>query len=359
MLVPFLCAPTLRDVVVVLAVVVGAASAEFQIQELNDKEFGIARGAGCPPIISFQSKKATVSASTVAINRKNCTGGSIVLNKNPSLGGNLLTTRLRNNTHRGTSYEGVIMAGNLTCPESSVALAEGTYFQLFEPDKNLTVNFASVYAAQGGSKSPLAMNSTADFTFLPGVDYLVIGSQCLYSRNSTKDGAMCFPSSATVYLESGETTTMAKLSIGDSVLVAKDTYSPVFLWTHADAAHTSTDYITISTSTTSLTLTAGHHVYLAGKSGHSVEARHVRVGDLVSTTSSFDGEPVTSIKRGVLASGLYNPQTLHGSIVVDDMVVSTYTSAVPPRIAHAALAPLRVAYRAFSAIGAAAGKTEL
>jgi hypothetical protein len=48
--------------------------------------------------------------------------------------------------------------------------------------------------------------------------------------------------------------------------------------------------------------------------------------------------------RGV---GLYNPQTLHGDIVVDGVRASTYTEAVDPVFAHAVLAPVRAVYRWF------------
>jgi len=39
--------------------------------------------------------------------------------------------------------------------------------------------------------------------------------------------------------------------------------------------------------------------------------------------------------------GLYNPHTLDGDITVDGVVVSTWTAAVPPAVASAALSPLR------------------
>jgi hypothetical protein len=48
----------------------------------------------------------------------------------------------------------------------------------------------------------------------------------------------------------------------------------------------------------------------------------------------------------VLATGLYNPQTLQGDVVVDNVRASTYTTAVEPAFAHAVLTPLRAAYSA-------------
>jgi Hint module len=346
-------------VLIALALFFSAARAEFRIKALNKKEFGFVRGAEtCPPVFFLDAESDVVPASAIAINRKPCAGAALTLKKNPATGGNLLTALLRGNQRRGVSYEGTIGAGNLTCAEASVGLVDGTYFQFFQPLNTLTVNFASVFADEGGSQSALATNSTADFQFLEANDYLVVSSQCLYSRQANDDGSSCFPATATVALQHGSFSTMDMLSIGDSVLVAKDTYSPVFMWTHRDGSHKSTNYITLATAAASLTLTPGHHVHLASSS-RTIEARHVRVGDVVLTTANSGGEPIISIKRGVQASGLYNPQTLDGRIVVDGIQVSTYTSAIRPDIAHAALAPLRLAYRAFAATGAFADKPEL
>ena len=50
--------------------------------------------------------------------------------------------------------------------------------------------------------------------------------------------------------------------------------------------------------------------------------------------------------RSARKTGLYNPHTLHGDIVVDGVLTSTYTAAFSPTLAHVALAPLRALYRA-------------
>lgn len=51
-------------------------------------------------------------------------------------------------------------------------------------------------------------------------------------------------------------------------------------------------------------------------------------------------EKAVSVRK-VEKEGLYNPQTVHGDIVVDGIVASVYTEAVQPRVAHAMLAPMR------------------
>jgi Hint module len=46
----------------------------------------------------------------------------------------------------------------------------------------------------------------------------------------------------------------------------------------------------------------------------------------------------------VWREGLFNPQTLHGDVVVDGLRASSYTTAVEPAVAHRLLWPLRVLF---------------
>lgn len=158
----------------------------------------------------------------------------------------------------------------------------------------------------------------------------------------------CFPSDATVQLPDGTVKQMAELQIGDRVKVAPpDTFSEVFFFSHNHKDRMTTS-VKIETSINGIGLTAspGHMLYANGK---RVPASAVRVGDEVSV--SHDSEHaaiVTSVQR-VETVGLHNPHTLHGDIVVDGVVASTYTTAVHPVVAWMALAPFRAAYHAFGA----------
>lgn len=51
--------------------------------------------------------------------------------------------------------------------------------------------------------------------------------------------------------------------------------------------------------------------------------------------SGIDG--VVANARDVAARGLYNPHTVHGDIVVNDVVTTSYTDAVPVPFAQAVL----------------------
>ena len=45
-----------------------------------------------------------------------------------------------------------------------------------------------------------------------------------------------------------------------------------------------------------------------------------------------------------ISTGLYNPHTLNGDIMVNGVKTSTYTAAIAPALAHAALWPVRMLY---------------
>jgi desert hedgehog len=135
---------------------------------------------------------------------------------------------------------------------------------------------------------------------------------------------------------------MDALAVGDMVKVGPNVYSKVFMFTHKVAGITR-DFVELSgASGASILLTAGHYIPVDGMllpaSSVSAGAR-LRLGNGLS-------EVVTSV-RLVSRTGLYNPQTLHGDIVVNGIVASTYTAAVAPRLAHAILSPVRTLFKTF------------
>jgi len=164
-----------------------------------------------------------------------------------------------------------------------------------------------------------------------------------------EDSADCFPASATVELADGRVLPMADLAVGDKVRVAagdaQSAFSSVFLFTHKMPTAPRA-YVRLALANgTALVVSAGHYVYADGK---MVAAAAVTVGSTLQVSSSVGAgwvtTPVTSVTR-VNAEGLYNPQTLHGDIVVDGVRASTFTTAVEPTVASALLAPLRAVYR--------------
>lgn len=153
---------------------------------------------------------------------------------------------------------------------------------------------------------------------------------------SAEDDNVCFPASATVSLRGGMTKRMEDIVIGDEVLVSADTYSTVFMFTHRSAGVAYTFVRLSCDGGVKLSLTAGHFLYVNGALSM---AGDVQVGDTV--TLGEGGTRVVRQKAYVREKGLYNPQTLHGDIVVDGVVASTYTKSIMPDMAHGLLTPLR------------------
>lgn len=160
--------------------------------------------------------------------------------------------------------------------------------------------------------------------------------------SSNDEGADCFPGNSLVQLENGETKRMDKIEIGDRVLTGKNGYSDVFMFTHK-IRQGLFDYVQINTEAgNTLRLSMGHYLYLNGRLAAASTAKY---GDVV-TLANGQSSLIDSVKS-VKATGLFNPQTLDGDIVVDGIIASTYTTAVEPSLAHSLLCPLRLAYKYF------------
>ena len=157
----------------------------------------------------------------------------------------------------------------------------------------------------------------------------------------------CFPADSTVELESGEIKRISDLSIGERVRVSGTSaaqFSRVFMFTHR-VSNIRAEFITLKTrESANITLTPGHYIYANDR---LVAARKVSPGDRVELGNgkmAYVTEVSTSFEKG-----LYNPQTMHGDIVVNGIKASTYTTTVQHASAHALLSPLRCVYSALGA----------
>ncbi len=161
------------------------------------------------------------------------------------------------------------------------------------------------------------------------------------SSSPPSGGSICFPAVAQVELADGTHKPMSEVVIGDVVRVEGNKYSPVFMFTHKlnDVSNKFTRLVTVTG--TAITLTSGHYLRV---NGAMRPASTVAVGDTLTLASG--AAAAVRMVQTVDATGLYNPQTIDGSIVVDGVVASTYTTAVEMRTAHSLLAPLRTVYNA-------------
>ena len=153
----------------------------------------------------------------------------------------------------------------------------------------------------------------------------------------------CFPGDATVQLQSGGTKRMRDLVVGDTVLAGPNgRYSEVYMFSHRLVDATAA-FVELETATATIHLSKGHYLYV-NHGQDLVEARSVEVGDNVTLGASGLAVRVAAV-RSVRKAGLYNPHTLHGDIVVNGVLTSTYTAAFSPALAHAVFAPLRALFR--------------
>lgn len=157
---------------------------------------------------------------------------------------------------------------------------------------------------------------------------------------TTSEGAVCFPADGVVTVSSGEVIPIEELQIGDNVAIGRGVFSQVFGFSHYDATSVSTFVVAETASGHSLRATPGHYVYV---NGQIKPMRGIKKGD---TLTLDDGSSTVVVQVNLKRlRGLYNPQTAHGDIVVDGVLATTFTTAVLPVFAHAALAPVRASFR--------------
>ena len=141
------------------------------------------------------------------------------------------------------------------------------------------------------------------------------------------DGAVeedCFPPTARVIVEGKGHVEMKDLVVGDRVLTPSGTYKSVFMRDHFHPSKV-TNYLQIHTTIQEerpLEVSL-HHMVFVQQDVVPIPASEVKIGD---TLQSHSG-PVTVIKIvPVLREGLYNYLTEDGTMIVDDIVVSTYAA---------------------------------
>jgi len=185
-------------------------------------------------------------------------------------------------------------------------------------------------------------------------------------------GGECFPAAATVLRRRRhagaaglEAVRMDALALGDEVLGADGVVSPVYLFSHADAGARA-PFVRVTAVATggpprgcaasgtcaarrhTLLISAGHLLPTVRGGGRGATPALTPAASLAPgmvLTSAY-GSPVTvtAVDSTVRATGLYHPHTLSGTLVVDGIVASDRTTAVPAAVAAVATAPLRAAY---------------
>jgi len=137
-----------------------------------------------------------------------------------------------------------------------------------------------------------------------------------------------------VLLADGTTVAVEELATGSAVASAADQPpTTVYGWTHKRAGgRRAFVRLSVDGRAAALTLSPGHYVVTSER---LVAAAAIAVGDrLVNATGG--AAIVTGVSR-VWAAGLYHPHTTSGTLVVDGLLVSDLTTALPPAVSRALL----------------------
>jgi len=166
---------------------------------------------------------------------------------------------------------------------------------------------------------------------------------CLWRmiKEAMEEAFSCFPADATVQLSSGQETTMRQLQVGDRVLTKDGSYSEVYLLSHQNP-NVIAKFVTITMENAQhIDATARHFVYTSPKCDGSVEqiyASAVKEGMCMFTRSHAQARQqllrVASVTF-TTKTGVYNPFTMDGSIVVNGIVASSHSDWFLDGIAQA------------------------
>jgi len=145
---------------------------------------------------------------------------------------------------------------------------------------------------------------------------------------SEPTASFCYSPHATAMVKDKGKVAMKDLQVGDYVLTSNGQYQTVYTINHFH--HTKpTNFLQIRTemegseNENALEVSPMHLVYVEGKD-HPLPANDVKVGDYLQTLDH--GPKKVNAIRLITRNGLYNPITTHGTMVVDGIVTSSYTS---------------------------------
>lgn len=208
-----------------------------------------------------------------------------------------------------------------------------------EPDRAALV--ASVTALLNPDNSPPPSPSPSTSSVPTSVTPTV--SPTSFGSPSPSSSPACFPADVTVLRRDGAHVRMADLRPGD---VVRDHigWTRVLLFSHSTPPGKNYQFVQLITASSVTVVSSGHFIPVARRG--LLRAQDVVVGDeLVVLHKGLFRHMAVRFKNVIEETGLYNPQTTSGSILVrwkgDAVVASTYTDGIPAAVAHAALAPVR------------------
>ncbi|XP_034024206.1 sonic hedgehog protein A [Thalassophryne amazonica] len=204
-----------------------------------------------------------------------------------------------------------------------------------------------------GTLSRLAVEAGFDWVYYESKAHIHCSVKAENSVAAKSGG--CFPGSSSVTLQDGSRKEVRDLRAGDKVLAVDDDGNPVYtdfiMFIDREPNARRIFYVIETDSGHKLTLTAAHLLFVSRNSTErrlsAVFASAVRPGHEVFV---FDErrrrlEPKT-VKRIYTQAheGSFAPVTAQGTVVVDQVLASCYAAIQDHRLAHWALAPVRLAH---------------
>lgn len=116
---------------------------------------------------------------------------------------------------------------------------------------------------------------------------------------------------------------MSRLQVNDLVMVGSDKFQRVYGFSHKTDSHTAKFLqIYLEDANDPLEMTPSHFAFVAGKDG-PIPASQLQLGDRLHNVAHGEKE-IIKIETVTHDDGLYSPLTLDGTIVVNDLLMSTY-----------------------------------
>lgn len=163
-----------------------------------------------------------------------------------------------------------------------------------------------------------------------------------------EESKSCFPALSFVQTKVGTQKLMSNLIIGDEVLVFDSegnlNFEKVYLMSHANKEEIAT-YIGISTKLGRFLSISPNHLLPIGKLNNNVPAKQASVGETVFSVK--DGVIISDIIESITyqkLKGAFCPITMNGSIVVNDVAASCFTTFLNPSLAQTVLCPFKVMF---------------
>lgn len=163
----------------------------------------------------------------------------------------------------------------------------------------------------------------------------------------------CFSGATRVRREDGSLIMMRDVRVGDRLLVAESTYSPVLAFLVRRQNALPIDYLQIFTDGSTLEITPTHLILMRRQNDpnppHYLQAAKLSPGDSVfisdgDTAGKIKEVKVIRIHGPIKLTDAYAPLTMEGTLIVNDMLVSCYAEYEHQSFVHFLMFPIRFWY---------------